>query len=259
MKKAMTSIVGGLCMTLLLAGSAFTQEDEGPGVVFVEIYGCTYRANNDMGDLLAVTRRWNTWADQRNFTDYSAQILTPYFYSTAFPYDVIWLGVYRNAEALGAGEAAWLAEGGEMNAAFGEVVECSVHAQYAGLPTHLPAQPPPDSDAVPLVSFQDCSLENERTVPEALQAHREWGDYLAERGSDLFSGVLFPIAGEDPDADYTYKAVTAYPSAVARARALAALGGGGLQRAGQIFGRNVNCDTPRIYTSNSVRDMAEDT
>lgn len=257
MKKAIAPTVGGLCVSLLLAGSAFTQEEE-PGVVFVEIFGCAYNANNDMDDLLAVTRRWSTWSDQRNMTDYSAQILTPYYYSTAFPYDVIWLGVYRNAEAMGAGEAVWLAEGGEMGAAFDEVIDCSIHAQYAGLATHLPAQEPPESDAVALLSFQDCSLENERTVAEALEAHREWGDYLAGRGSDLFAGVLFPIAGEDPDADYVYKAVTAYPSAVAYGQALAALGGGGLQRAGQIFDRNVDCDIQRIYASNTVREMAQD-
>lgn len=258
MKRIMRLILGSLGAIALLSGSAQAQEDDGPNIAFIEIFGCNYNAGNDMGDFLAATESWSEWADQRNVTNYAAQILTPHYYSDAFPYDVIWLGVYPSAEAMGAGDAQWLAEGGEVAAEFGEVVSCSIHAQFVGIPTNIPEDPPAESDEVALIAFQDCSLENERTVPEALQAHGEWGDFLAERGSDLFMGSLIPIAGENPDADYNYKAVTAYPSAVAYGQALAAIGDGGLQRANQLFGRTVQCDIPRIYTSNTVREIAGD-
>jgi hypothetical protein len=148
----------------------------------------------------------------------------------------------------------YCAEGGDMNAEFGEVVSCSTHIQFAGVATHLPADPPEqDDDMVNLMSFSDCTLLNQSNAIEALAAHRQWGDYLAENGSDNFSGAIFPIAGEDPDADYNYKSVTAYSSAAAYGNAIATVVPGGLQRAGQIFGRVTQCDTQRVYTSVPVR------
>lgn len=257
--KKTTSIVGSGLIALLLLGVAHGQEGEAPNVVIVEIYGCTFNAGNDMSDLMAVTNRWNDWADERNLNDYTADILTPYLYSSAFPYDVIWLGVYPNAEAMGAGQAVWLAEGGELNDDFGEVVTCSIHAQFAGLAAHIPANPPDESDnAVNLTAFQDCSLHDERTIPEAVAAHGQWGEFLAERGSDNFMGMIVPIAGEDPEADYDYKAITGFSSAEAYGNFIGTVVPGGLQRANQLFGRLTDCDTSRVYQSVQVRAAANE-
>jgi hypothetical protein len=257
--KKTTSVVGSALVTLLALGGAQAQQGEAPNIVIVEIYGCTYNDGNDMSDLMAVTNRWNRWADEHNLTDYSANILTPHLYSPAFPYDVLWLGVYNNAQAMGSGEGVWLAEGGQLNAAFGEVVSCNVHAQYAGVAAHVPATEPNQSDnRVNLLAFQDCSLHTERTIPEAIDAHRQWGEFLAERGSDNFMGAIIPIAGEDPDADYDYKAVTGFDSAEAYGRFISTVVPGGLQRAGQLFGRVTECDTSRLYTSVPVRTSAQD-
>ena len=56
-------------------------------------------------------------------------------------------------------------------------------------------------------------MHAERTIPEALQALTLWGEYLAENGSDNFMGAMIPIAGEDPEADYDYKAIAGFQSA----------------------------------------------
>jgi hypothetical protein len=253
-----TGIVGSALVALSLAGGAQSQENNEP--VIVELYGCTFNDGNDMSDLMGVTRRWNAWADGKGVTNYTAELLTPYLYSTAFPYDVIWLGVYPNAEAMGAGQAVWLAEGDAMQAAFEEVLTCGVHAQYAGLAAHIPANPPDASDdSVGLTAFQDCSLHAERMIPDALAAHRQWGEFLAEHGSDNFMGTIIPIAGEDPDADYDYKAVTGFSSVEAYGKFLATVIPGGLERAGQLFGRVAECDTSRVYRTVQIRAAADGT
>ena len=249
----------GISMTLLLITAANGQQDDGPGFAVIEIFGCTFNDGNDMGDLMAVTDRWNDWADSNGVTDYTANIMTPYFYSTAFPYDVLWLGVYPGAEAMGEGVARWLADGQAMNEEFGEVVTCAVHGQFIGVPAHIPATPPAQDDGmVNLSAFQDCTLINETSNPEALAAHGRWGDYLAENGSDVFMAALFPIAGEDPAAGYDYKAVANFSSAVAYGNFIGTIVPGGLNTAGQIFGRTTECDTSRVYVSQQVRSAAQD-
>ncbi|HMB72094.1 MAG TPA: hypothetical protein VKQ06_00870 [Gammaproteobacteria bacterium] len=255
--KKTAAIAGGALLSLALMGSVNAQEGEGPAII--EIFGCTFNDGNDLGDLMAVTGRWNDWVDENGIVDYTANILTPHLYSTAFPYDVVWLGVYDNPRDMGVGEANWLADGQAMNAEFGEVVTCSIHAQFAGLPVHMPEEVPDQEDGmVNLTAFQDCSLINQSNAQEAIAAHQQWGDWVAENGSDVFMGALFPIAGEDPAAEYDYKAVTGFSSAEAYGNFVATVIPGGLQRGGQIFGRVTQCDTPRLYQSIQVRAPAAD-
>lgn len=211
-----------------------------------------------MGDLMSVVERWNEWADESGISDYTANVLTPYLYSQAFPYDVLWLGVYPSEEQMGAGQASWLADGQEMNEEFGEVLSCGTHMLFAGTATHIPQGPPVQNDGmVNLQSFQDCSLVNESNAIEALAAHSAWGDWLADHGSDVFMGALFPVAGEDPSAEYNYKSIANFPSAEAWGEYLGTMIPEGLQPAGQMFGRVSQCDTARVYTSVQVRASAQ--
>jgi hypothetical protein len=234
------------------------QNGEPPNIVSIEIYGCNYQQGNDMGDLMSVVDDWNEWADERGIANYEASVLTPYLFSPAMSYDVLWLGVYSSEEDMGEIQTDWLANGQEMNAEFGQVVDCDAHMLFAGAPTHIPAGPEVQNDGmVDLLLFQDCSLINESSPIEALAAHGQWGDFMAENGSDVFMGAMFPVAGENPSADYNYKAVANFSSAEAWGEYLSTMIPGGLQRAGQIFGRVTQCDAPRLYTSVLVR-AAED-
>lgn len=241
--------------TLVLNGNVLAQEDEPPNIVSVEIFGCNYNDGNDMGDLMEVVEQFNEWADENGVTDYEAQVLTPFMYSPAFPYDVVWLGVSPGFQEMGAGSAAWLATGQAVNAEFADVMNCSTHGVFAGTAPHVPAQPgDPDDGMVNLLSFQDCSMVNESTGLEAIEAHSEWGDYLAENGSDNFIGMIFPIAGENPAAEYNYKAVMAFDSAEAWGNYLETVIPAGLQTMEETFGRVTECDTARVYTSVRVRE-----
>src|SRR3970040_2129084 len=95
------------CATVVILDAAVAQEEAPTPTPVIEIFGCTYNDGNDMEDLLAVTARWYAWADGNERDDYTSIPFTPYLYSGQLTYDVLWLGAWPNATAMGAGEAVW--------------------------------------------------------------------------------------------------------------------------------------------------------
>ena len=238
------------CATVLILDTAVGQEEAPTPTPVIEIFGCTYNDGNDMEDLLAVTARWNAWADRNEIDDYTAILFTPYLYSGQLTYDVLWLGAWPNGTAMGAGEAVWFAEGGDLGDDFDAVVDCSAHAQFAEVVIREPGGPPPEGG---MAAFQDCTVHDGRTVPEAIEAVTEWSSYLAENGSEPFSAILFALAGESPEADYTFKAVEGFESIEAYGQFVDVYTRGGFQRAEDLFGRLLTCDSPRLYRIDPVR------
>lgn len=238
---------------LFCATGVNAQEDQ-QDVAIIEIFACNYNAGNDMDDLLAVTSRWNAWADRNSLTDYTAIILTPYLYSEQIDFDVAWLGVYPSGEAMGAGEGVWFASGQDLQADFDEVVSCAAHTQFAGLAQNTPAEPASATGG--LLGLQNCTFHEGHIFPEAQAAIGQWSSYLEENGSDLFMGVLFPLAGESSEASYAFKAATGFDSTQAYGHFLDVYVGGGFQRADEIFDRIIECDNPRLYVTNRVRTAA---
>jgi hypothetical protein len=241
--------------SLGLVSAASAQEQAPQPTPVVEIFGCNYNGSNDMADLQAVTTRWNAWADRNNISDYTAFLVTPYLHSDQLTFDVLWLGAWPNGTAMGAGEALWFAEGGELEDQFNAVVDCSTHAQYAELVIGAPEGPVPEA---PVVAFSDCTVHDGRTVEEALTALGQWREYLVANGVNEFNAVLFPVAGADPDADYDFKSVEGYETIQSYGRALDVVTRGGYMRAGELFGRLLDCNSPRVYLFDLVRRAAED-
>jgi len=242
--------VGAATTATLVFGSAVAQQQPQQPAGTVEIFACNFNNGQDMDDLLAAARRFNAWADQNGANDYTALILTPYAFSDEITFDALWLGAWPSGTAMGMGETKWLATGGQVQTAFDNVVECGSHAFYAGAVLHQPAGPAPEDG---VVLFTNCSLINGRTPAEAIAARREWSDYMVGRGDDGFSGVMFPLAGESPDADYTYKAIHGFASVEQLGKSVDLYTTGGVQRQNQILGRVVDCDSPRLYLSHRVR------
>jgi hypothetical protein len=240
-----------LCLVapLALVSTVGAQEAEQPTPI-IEIFGCTYSGSNDIADLRAVAARWNDWADERNITDYSAFIATPYLHSDQLAYDVLWMGGWPSGTAMGAGEAIYLSEGQDIEADFGAVVDCAAHAQYAEVVMHAPGGPPPER---PIAVFSDCTVHEGRTDEEALTALGQWSEYMVANGGNDFMAALFPVAGESPDADYNFKTIEGYESMQAYGRALDVVTRGGYRRAGELFGRLLDCNSPRVYLLDRVR------
>jgi hypothetical protein len=245
-----------VCLAALaLASAVSAQEAAQQPTPVVEVFGCTFKGSNDMADLQAVTARWNTWADRNNMTDYTAFLVTPYLHSDELPYDVLWLGAWPNGAAMGDGEAKWFATGGEVESAFDAVIDCPMHSQYAEFVIGAPEGPVPEA---PMVAFSDCKVHEGRTVDEALTALSQWREYLVANGINEFNAVFFPVAGESQDADYAFKTVEGYETIQSYGRALDVVTRGGYQRADELFGRLLDCDSPRVYIFDLVRRAADE-
>lgn len=252
----MKTLTGMLAIGLMVAlgspGDVIAQQapPQQPGIL--EAFSCTFTDGNDLDDFLAVAERWNDWADERNVTNYTAIVLTPYLYSNELTSEVIWLGVWpEGGAAMGAGEAQWLAEGREVDAAFQEVSECSAHQLAAALPIRVPEGGPTDAG---LISFRDCTIAEGHTPQQALGAVGRLSAYFTENGNDLFQGVLFPLAGETSDAGYDFKLATGFASQQAFGQFLdSAMTPEALQAGANIMGGLMTCDSPRIYLTHVVR------
>jgi hypothetical protein len=241
------------CVTVLFLHAAVAQEEAPAPTPVLEVFGCNFTEGNNMEDYLAVTARWNEWADSNGVDDYSGYILTPYLYSADLTYDFVWVGGWPNGAAMAAGEALWLAEGGDLLADFDATAECSLHAQFAEVVLRRPEGSPPEA---PIFMFADCKVSDGRTADEALAATGQWNTYLQENGSDHFSAALFPIAGESEDAGYDYKEIQGFESIDGYGRVVDIVTAGGYERAEELFSRLVTCDSPRVYVGNRVRSAA---
>jgi hypothetical protein len=250
MKQSFTLLGMAATSAVFLATEARAQQEQPAPTPVVEIYQCTYRGTNDMDDLRAVTARFNAWADRNNMTDYSAFTATPYLFSPDLEADVLWIGVWPNGTAMGADEARYLAEGGDISAAFDALLDCNGHALYAEIVVNQLAAPPPQNG---LAMFEDCTVRDGRTVPEAIAALEQWAEYTKSRGSDAFSALLFPLAGLGSDADFTFKLVTLFDSMEAFGRGADMYTGGGFLRAEELLGRLLDCNSARVYTLDRVR------
>ena len=250
MKQSFTLLGLAAGSAAFLATEARAQQGQPAPTPVVEIYQCTYRGTNDMDDLRAVTARFNTWADRNNMTNYTAFTATPYLFSPELEADVLWIGAWPNGTAMGADETRYLAEGGEISAAFDAVSDCSAHALYASVVVNQPAAPPPQNG---LAMFEDCTVRDGRTVPEAIAALEQWAEYTKSRGSDAFSAMLFPLAGLGNDADYTFKLVTGFESMEAFGKGTDMYTGGGFLRAEELLGRLLECNSARVYALDRVR------
>jgi hypothetical protein len=235
---------------LLIATTASAQQNQPAPTPLVEIFPCTYRGDNDIDNLRTVATRFNTWADRNGLTNYTAFLATPYAYSADLEADVLWIGGWPNGAAMGTEETRWLAEGGEISAAFDAVVDCTAHSLYAEVVINQPAGPTPQN---PVAMFQDCTVHENRTVPEVMAAAEQWAEYTKANGAEELNAMLFPLAGLAGDADYDFKVVTGFDSMQAFGKATDVYTGGGFMRGEELFGRLVTCNSARIYTLDRVR------
>jgi len=251
--RAVITFVGALFMLTLYVSSAHAQ-NEGVTWAPLELFGCTFNGNADMDDLNAVIESWNEWMDENGSNDYTAVVLSPHFTAASFPFDVLWIGIWQNGAAM-AGLQQWLTEGGEIQEDFSEVIDCSLHQGFA---VNNVKQPVEATGVVP-AAFSNCTVNEGRTGPEGRAAIVEWASYLAENGVDSGHWILRPAAGEAADADYTFKWVRSYPSWEELGEYFELVfNGGGFQRLQQISGRVMSCDSPRVYNTRIVREMADD-
>ncbi|MEX2124887.1 MAG: hypothetical protein WD795_13410 [Woeseia sp.] len=189
--------------------------------------------------------------DDNNTDDYAAWTLTPVFYGPEQDFDVIWLGAYRDGNAMGKDMDTWLASGGELQAAFDKVVNCNAHLAMASAMYKAPADGATPSSG--FITMMDCKLNEGHRYVDIKAAEMKWGEHLTRSGSTAGYWHWTPTYGGG-DAEFDYKVVFAYPT-------FADIGAdferyaneGGRERSEETFGEIDECDDARVYATTSRR------
>jgi hypothetical protein len=253
MKKILKAISVVAAVLALAMGSAMAQVSaEGMGkVVPVELFTCTYNNRQDADDLNAVIARWNRWMDERNNDDYAAWTLTPFHFGPDQDFDLIWMGAYRDGNAMGAGTDEWFAEGGDIDDAFAEVLDCDAHL---GLSSAMYKSPPDNqTPGTAIITMMDCELNEGNRYTDIKAAELAWAKHMTDAGSTAGTFHWFPVFGGG-DAEYDYKVVNAY----ANYTELGAdwerfANGGGRDVSQETFADIDDCDDARVYVATSRR------
>ncbi len=250
LKIVMFSAAAGL---LLASAPGFAQVSaDGMGkVVPVELYACKYQEGKNDADLAEVIERWNKFSDDSDMDDYAAWLLTPFFFTTEQDFDVIWLGAFRDGNAMGAGLQNWLSNGQELAAAFEEVVHCAAHVAYSSAMYKAP--PAGNVPSSGFITMMDCKLNEGHRYADVKAAELKWADYLAKSGSKAAYYHWMPMFGGG-DADFDYKVVFAYPDFKEIGSDVEKFANeGGRDTSREIFGDIDECDDARVYATRNIR------
>ncbi len=146
MSRLIITILSAGVVTLVSA-SCVEAKDEDRMAKFVptEIHACKYREGQGPGDLDAVVGKWSAYADERKVDNYLAWTLTPQYFTDEQDFDLLWLGAWKDGNAMGQGRDDFLATGGAISAEFGRVLDCGAHIGFASRAFKLA----PDIDAGP--------------------------------------------------------------------------------------------------------------
>lgn len=240
--------------TLLLAsapGWAQVSADGMGKVVPVELYACKFQEGKSNADLDMVIERWNKFADDSDMDDYSAWLLTPFFYTTKQDFDIIWLGAFRDGNAMGRGLQNWISNGQELAAAFEEIVDCGAHVAYSSAMYKAP--PGGNAPASGFITMMDCKLNEGHRYVDIKAAELKWADYLAKSGSKAAYYHWMPMFGGG-DAEFDYKVVFAYPDFKEIGSEVERFANeGGREMSREVFGDIDECDDARVYETRNIR------
>ena len=241
--------------TLFASPATYAQvSEDGMGkIIPVELWVCTFNEGKGLEDLEAVNAQWNAFMDDQRLKDYGAWLLMPYYQGTNQDFDVIWMGAAKDGNAMGEGAHAWITEGGEVAAAFEEVMDCPVHV---GLSSAMYKEPPRnDTPQDSIMTMSDCKMNEGTRYSDVRKAELEWAAYREDQGSEAGTWHWFPVYGGG-DQDYDYKIMTAYPNfKEVGADWEQVANGGGRAKSQAIFGDLDECDDERVYVARNIRSV----
>jgi len=246
MKKLFLSLAaGGL---VLAAGfSTSIAQDDNDRAVPVEIYACNYTEGHGPTDLDSVSAKWNKWADGQGLSDYSAWTLTPFYFSDNQEFDWLWIGVSPTAQAMGAAQDDWLANGSEVGEEFARISTCNGHTNFASLMFKQAAEREDMSTSV--VTFSDCNIADGKSFDDVAPAIAAWAEHRTGQGSKAAHFVLFPAYGGGGE-DFDFKYVNSHATHEEQ----------GIDydnydpdKATELFSDLLECDSSRVYNSTNRR------
>lgn len=242
MKLLTSACMGAFLAAVLSIQPAVAQPQQAPGIV--EIVACNFINGSTGDDLARPMSSFNAWADKHGINDFNVSTLFPIFTSDAFTYDVLFMNRWANASAMGRGLGAFFGpDGDDAVADFGSVVDCSSTTAFAA----ILLEPPGDARNGGPIQFFNCTVKENRTLGDGIGAINAWAEASGGRYG-AGHAVLLPLAGENPDATYTFKWVVLHESFQNYGDSLGALFGPGSPQIGNIIQPVMDCDSARVYS-----------
>lgn len=229
-------------LILICSGPAQAQQRPAP----IEILACNFIDGAAGEDLQGPMNDLNEWMDEQNLHNFNISTLVPMYTSEAFTYDVLFFNRWIDGHAMGQTLAAFFGpDGAEVGEGFNDVVDCSSSTAFGG----ILIKPPGESRNGGPLQFFNCTVKENRTMGDGIAAINAWAKAASESGTESGTGhaVLFPLAGESPDATYSFKWLVLFESFEAYGDSLDALLTPGGPQIGAIINPVMDCDSPRIY------------
>jgi hypothetical protein len=250
MKHQTTAFFGAL---LAVAGFQAQAQEEFP-VLPVEMFGCTWQSGQNMSDLDSANDTFNEWADGAGITDLTSLVLTPHYFSSEQQYEVIGMDIWNTGAALGSGVGQIMANPDAV-ADYDEVVACDAHAIYA----LVGVKPPAEGQSIDggMFEFTDCTIRANHSPEDGIATVATIGGLWTPWNVGDAHGVMFPVSGETPDADYTFKWITFYPSMEAYGAVFDHYVEGFVVQAGAIISPVMQCNNSRMYDLSIVREAQD--
>ena len=234
MKKILTVIY------LFLLSSWGIADNHAPAFGGIETYSCNFNEGNDLGDVLAVAKKWNKFASKNFSMHYQGYVLTPYYRDANTQHDFHWVGVSPSFEAQGKVADDWLAKGSKMQAEFDSVSTCNALAQWGNMPVSLPEDGVPNEG---FVSFQACNMKEGASLEKMLEADMKMAAFAKKAG--ISSGVMsrwFPISGQAADFSADFIVTRGIGSLGERGKLVdTMIKSGGMQMQNSLYGELQEC------------------
>ena len=251
MKKSLVSIVTAGLVFAIGSGTASAQ-DGPPRIIPVDIFACSYNEGQGPADLDSAAADWNEFVDDSKQTDaYSAWTLTKHYAGEDQDFDVIWLGAWRDGNAMGTGWQDYLENGGDAAAGFAEVVDCGAPNNFGSIRHRAGPEGTPRSG---VMVFSDCTLADGVTSSMHAVNMKKWVAVLDEAGIESAIYHWYPIFGGGGDTGFDFKSISSFADHEALGKMYEAMTNGGLYMKNRaIFRDSVSCDVARVYNAQNRR------
>jgi hypothetical protein len=248
--------VAALTAGLALSLTAWAQDNDRPveivsKIVPAEVWACSYNDGQGPEDLDAAAAAWGGWADENGVDNYAAWTLTPHYFGPNQGFDFLWLGAWSDGNAMGAGTDMLYGSGAGYLANFVRVATCNSHTNAGSINYKLPPDNTP-TDSV--IAFSNCSIEDDVSYQQIVEATKEWAAALTNAGSKAAIYHWFPIYGGGGDTTPDFIRLNVYPNHTELGADYERITNGEMFRqSNALFAGLVDCDVARVYNAESRR------
>lgn len=249
MSRLIITIMSVGVLTLVSASCVEAQNDDRLAkFVPTELWACNYNEGQGPDDLDVVAGKLNAYMDENEVDTYQAWTLTPQYFTDEQDFDLLWLGAWKDGNAMGQGRDDYHATGGAIIAEFGKVLDCGAHVGFVSRAFKLP----PDYDAGPtntgVITFTDCVMEEGATYDTVVAGMSAWAKTLGDDGSEVAIYQWWPVYGGGGETTLDFKLLGVHANHASLGADLERLGNGELWRKRlELVGDQFDCDVSRVY------------